>query len=126
MAAVAESRASFILPMAAVLLAGSLCARAAPPEDADPYTPTARWFRSLYDADGNSCCSRADCRPTDYRVTAQGWEALIDRRFGVPEATWMPVPESKILKRTPNPIHRLVICYTRDRGILCAVLPDEG
>ena len=112
--------------MAAVLLAGSLCARAAPPEDADPYSPTARWFRSLYDAEGHSCCSRSDCRITESRLTPRGYEALIDQRFGVSTPIWLSVPADKILRGKENPFGRLVICYTPRRGIICAVMPDES
>jgi len=67
----------------------------------------------------------SDCRATDYRLTPQGYEALIDGRFGVKTPFWIPVPDSKILKGRENPLGRLVICYTQDRGIVCAVLPDE-
>lgn len=61
----------------------------------------------------------ADCRATEYRASAEGYEALID-------GAWLRVPQDKVLHRVANPIGRAVVCYMPGRGILCFVTPDEA
>lgn len=92
-------------------------ARAAAPEDADPaLTP---WFQSLRQpGTGISCCSIADCRMTDYRTSATGYEALIDNK-------WLTVPPERILQHISNPTGRAIVCYHPGTGILCFVRPSE-
>lgn len=98
-----------------LLLAATAYAK--PPEGADP--ALAPWYQSLRTPDGNmGCCSIADCRPTDYRQTRDGYEVLIDDR-------WLAVPPEKILERISNPTGRAVVCYTPALGILCFVRPAE-
>src|SRR5271169_4548955 len=59
---------------ASLLLAAS--AAAAPPQNADP--ALAPWYRSLIQPGTTiSCCSLADCRPTEYRTKADHYEALV-------------------------------------------------
>lgn len=103
----------------AVALGGrGVPATAQPPEHADP--SLAPWFQGLRQpGTGVSCCSMADCRATDYRPGADGYEALI-------EGEWMPVPPDRVLHRVDNPIGRAVVCYVPGRGILCFVTPDEA
>ncbi len=92
----------FLLPLAA---------SAQPPSNADPRL--APWFRSLLQPGTEiSCCSLSDCHETDYRVTADHYEALITGK-------WVIVPPNKILQRTDNPTGRAVVCWTRERGIMC-------
>jgi hypothetical protein len=96
-----------IVAIALVLLAAG--ARAAPPENADP--ALAPWFQSLaVPGTGISCCSIADCRPTDYRTVGDHYEALI---------------ENKVLQRTDNPVGRAVVCWTPERGVMCFVRGTE-
>src|SRR5579883_2224683 len=61
----------------ALLAAFIAAARAAPPENADP--ALAPWFQSLEVPGTNhsSCCSQSDCRPVDYRVVNDYYEALL-------------------------------------------------
>ena len=89
---------------------------AAPPENADP--ALAPWFQSLQAPNGTSCCSNADCRVTDYRTSAAGYEALIDNR-------WIAVPRDRVLDHVSNPTGRAVVCYLPAMGILCFVRPSE-
>jgi hypothetical protein len=101
-----------------VLLAGvaGSAARAAPPENADP--ALAPWFQSLQAPNGTSCCSLADCRMTDYRTKATGYEAFVDNR-------WIAVPRDRVLDHVANPTGRAVVCYMPSMGILCFVRPSE-
>jgi hypothetical protein len=89
----------------------------APPPGADE--SLAPWFQSLMVPPGNGamsntpCCSLADCRNAQYRATATGYEAFIDRKtFGsdAPDA-WLPVPGVRVLHRKDNPTGEAVICW---------------
>ena len=100
-----------------VLLGFGETARAAPPDNADP--SLAPWFQSLRQpGTGISCCSVADCRITDYRTDASGYEALIDEK-------WLSVPPDRILQHISNPTGRAIVCYHPGTGILCFVRPSE-
>ncbi len=80
--------------------------------------PNAAWYQSLRTAAGTTCCSLADCKETDYRITRAGdVEALTEA------GDWVEVPPDKILKRTENPTGYAVMCYTPSFGVLCFVLP---
>ena len=112
-------RPSPVKPLALVaplLLSG--VAGAQPPLDADP--ALAPWFRSLLQPGTQvSCCSIADCRPTDYRTDGNRYEALIGGK-------WLAVPPDKVLDRTDNPTGRAVVCWTPNRGIMCFVRATES
>src|SRR5260370_23447441 len=85
-------------------------ARAAPPENADP--ALSPWFQSLsVPGTGISCCSIADCRPTEYRTEEDHYEALIEDK-------WIAIPRHKLLQRTDNPPPLAVVCLTRESGII--------
>jgi hypothetical protein len=100
----------------ALLLAAS--AAAAPPQGADP--ALAPWFRSLLQpGTGMSCCALADCRPTDYRIKSDHYEALVGGK-------WVAVPPDKILQRTDNPTGHAIVCWTPQRGIMCFVRATES
>ena len=89
-----------------------------PPENADP--ALAPWFQSLsVPGTGISCCSIADCRPTEYRTVEDHFEALIEDR-------WIVIPPHKVLQRTDNPLGRAVVCWTPERGIMCFVRGTEA
>jgi hypothetical protein len=90
---------------------------AAPPENGD--RSLAPWFNSLSASDGTHCCSMADCRGTMSRLTADGYEAVIDN-------TWVPVPWDRVLPRTDNPTGQAVVCIAPETTIiLCFVrAPD--
>ncbi len=100
-----------------ILLGLGGTAYAAPPDNADP--SFAPWFQSLRQpGTGISCCSVADCRMTDYRTDATGYEALIDEK-------WLAVPPDRILQHVSNPTGRAIVCYHPGTGILCFVRPSE-
>lgn len=111
-----------------LLVVGALCASAAlmvaygvaaPPPGADPNSEMGRWFQSLRQpGTGTSCCSLSDCRLTDYRAGADGYEALVWGR-------WVTVPRDKILRGITNPTGRAVVCARPEGTILCFVTPDE-
>ncbi len=104
-----------VIPATALLAASVGLAR--PPTDADP--SLAPWYQSLHQPGTEiSCCSLADCRPTDYRSGPNGYEAYI-------EGSWVAVPPDKVLRRVDNPTGRAVVCYLPGKGILCFVTPDE-
>lgn len=88
-------------------------AHAKPPQNADP--ALAPWFQGLRQpGTGVSCCSIADCRPTEYRIKSDHYEVLIEER-------WLIVPPDKILQRMDNPTGRAIVCWTPQLGIMCFV-----
>jgi hypothetical protein len=92
-------------------LLGGACA--APPENVD--LSLAPWFNSLSAPDGTGCCAIADCRRTISRITADGYEALIDN-------TWVTVPWDRVLPKIDNPTGQAVVCTApRTKIILCFV-----
>ncbi|MBV9248293.1 MAG: hypothetical protein JO227_03465 [Acetobacteraceae bacterium] len=92
-------------------------ASARPPPNAD--LSLAPWFQSLRQPrTGESCCSIADCRQTDFRVQDGHYEALI-------EGEWRAIPPEVILQRMDNPTGRAVVCYTPYRGVMCFIKGPE-
>jgi hypothetical protein len=91
---------------------------AEPPADADPALRP--WFESLKQpGTGVSCCSISDCRPVQYRLATDGYEALI-------ESGWVHVPEDKVLHHQPNPLGRAVLCRSpASKTIYCFVPGPE-
>jgi len=103
-----------IIFMAIVYVASLAGAFAAPPENGDP--SLAPWFKGLSAPDGTGCCAIADCRRTMSRVTAEGYEALVDD-------VWVTVPWDRVLPETDNPTGQAVVCTApRTKIILCFVL----
>jgi hypothetical protein len=118
---VAAPKSTQRLAICGALASALLVATAAhgkPPANADPaLTP---WFRSLMQPGTSiSCCALADCRETDYRMTADHYEARI-------RGKWVIVPADKILQRTDNPTGRAVVCWTPATGIMCFVRATES
>ena len=107
---------SFCLALS--LVSGTALAWARPPDGADPALHG--WFESLKQpGTGFSCCSMADCRPTDYRLGADGYEALLDDK-------WVRVPAERVLVGHTNPVGRAVVCRSPANGsILCFVPGNE-
>jgi hypothetical protein len=88
-------------------------AQAKPPEDADP--AQAPWFQGLRQpGTGISCCSIADCRPADWRINNDRYEAFIG-------GAWRVVPPDKVLHRDDNPTGRAVVCWTPATGVMCFI-----
>jgi len=79
-------------------------------------TSLSTWYQSLMRNDGKgSCCGSADCRPVDYRTTANGYEVFFD-------GEWKPVPKEVILQRHDNPTGRAIVCIDHlFRTMLCFV-----
>jgi hypothetical protein len=125
------TRALILAAMAALVAIGALTqlARAAPPENADP--ALAPWFRSLEVPGSNhrSCCSQSDCRPVEYRISGDYYEALITpeqfSQQGITEPRWVPVPWDRILQRVDNPTGKAILCWLSGTGVLCFVRPTE-
>jgi len=107
-----------VLWLASVALLGVAASDAAPPENADPALHG--WFESLKQpGSGVSCCSIADCRPAEYRLVADGYEAYLD-------AKWVRVPDEKVLHGMSNPMARGIVCRSPISGtILCFVPASE-
>jgi hypothetical protein len=96
----------------AAAVVASFAAFGAPPENADP--ALAPWFRSLAQpGTGISCCSIADCRPVEARITPSGYEIHVKDK-------WVAVPPDKILHGKENPTGKPVACVLNDQ-ILCFV-----
>jgi hypothetical protein len=90
---------------------------AAPPGNSDPALAT--WFRSLKAPNGTACCDAADCRRATDRMTAHGFEVMIDHK-------WVVVPWERVLRRTDNPTGDAIVCHVPGTTlILCFVRPPE-
>src|SRR5689334_12264101 len=75
--------------------------RRSPPPNAD--MTLAPWFQGLRQpGTGISCCSMADCRPTDFRTNGSHYEAMI-------EGEWRVVPPHVILEQIENPTGHAVV-----------------
>lgn len=110
--------ASMQLPAIALLACISAPADAAPPANADP--SLAPFFESLKQpGTGVSCCSIADCRPAEYRLSDNGYEALLDTK-------WVRVPDDRVLHGRDNPTGHAILCRSPISGtILCFVPASE-
>lgn len=90
---------------------------AEPPTNANPALAT--WFRGLKAPNGTACCTIADCRRADYRLTPDGYQAMIEGR-------WVSVPWERVLRRIDNPTGEAVVCYVpHTELIMCFVRPPE-
>ena len=106
--------------VAGAVLAGTALAWARPPEGV-PVDPMLHdWYESLREpGTGYPCCSVADCRPAEYRMSADGYEALLDE-------AWVKIPDERVLKGQANPVGRAVVCRSPVSGsILCFVPASE-
>ena len=111
-----------IWQMAAVItlqFASITAAVAAPPPNHDG--ALAEWYHSLKAPNGSGCCDMADCRSTESRITATGYEAMIENK-------WIAVPRERVLTQTSSPTGRAVVCYQPGypQLIYCFVRPPES
>jgi hypothetical protein len=61
----------------------------------------------------------ADCRPVDYRMAADGYEAKLD-------GNWVRVPDERVLHGQTNPTAHAIACRSPVNGsILCFVPASE-
>ena len=117
-----RSRRFRIVQIAAIMaaqLASVTAAVSAPPKNSDG--ALAAWYRSLKAPNGSGCCAIADCRSTESRITATGYEALIENK-------WVAVPRERVLSETSGPTGRAVVCYQPGypQLIYCFVRPPES
>lgn len=99
----------------ALLVSAAPTKAAPPPESSKSLEP---WFESLQRPDGTgSCCSMADCRRVQSRLSGKGYEILLDD-------LWIVVPPNNVLHRD-NPTGDAVAC-TRGHLIFCFVPAPEG
>lgn len=92
------------------------------PEDTDP--ANADWFRSLSQPGmyGGSCCKESDCHvTTDVEIKDEHYYVRDPDVTG--SASWLPVPENRILKRYDNPTGKYVACVF-NHMVLCFVLVE--
>jgi hypothetical protein len=88
---------------------------AEPPADADPALRP--WFESLKQpGTGASCCSISDCRPVQYRLAPDGYEALVG-------SMWLHVPDDRVLRHQQNPLGRAVLCRSPASGTIFCFVP---
>jgi hypothetical protein len=102
---------------AATILTAAYATAAPPPAGGEDYKltePYSDFFRTLHDAQGELCCTLADCRPVEARPTADGsgWEFLADpKHFKNADGSWIKVPDDRILRGRPNPVGVPIACY---------------
>jgi len=108
---------NFVLRSMVALALGSHPSHAKPPPDANP--ALGPWFQSLQDPETTlSCCDEADCRPVDDRIGQAGYEVML-------RGAWVTVPDTKVIRRTHNPVGHAVLCWSPNFGIMCFV-PGPG
>jgi len=112
-------RSTRTISVIVALILGAALASAHPPEGVSVDPALHDWFQSLkMPGTPFSCCSIADCRPTEYRMSESGYEAFLDNK-------WIPVPQDKVLVGYSNPVGRAVVCRTANGTILCFVPASE-
>jgi hypothetical protein len=106
--------------VAVAAVAGTALAWARPPEGVVVDPALHDWYESLKEPGTTyPCCSIADCRPTEYRLGGNGYEAFLDRQ-------WVKIPDERVITGQSNPIGRAVVCRSPANGaILCFVPASE-
>jgi len=74
-----------------------------------------KWFGPISRTSG---CSIADCHPVSYRLSADGYEALVG-------SIWISVPKDTVLRNQYNPLGRAVLCRSPVGTIFCFVPGPE-
>jgi hypothetical protein len=112
-------RRQFTAPAIVLLLVG-FSAWAAPPPGSDPNSELSAWFRSLQNANGEFCCSVADCRrPYAWRQKASGYQVQEAQ-----DAPWIDVPAANVLQRE-NLLGDAVACIVGGGWVRCFIAPNE-
>ena len=110
-------RRSILTTTIMLYILSTTASMAEPPQNANPALAT--WFRGLKAPNGTACCSIADCRRANFRLTPDGYQAMIGDR-------WVPVPWERVLRRTDNPTGEAVVCYVpHTELIMCFVRPPD-
>ena len=107
--------------MKLLLIFLSLCsvALAAPPTGANP--EFSRWFQSLTDNQGKSCCGLSDGHRVTHRVShVHGF----DYEF-LWNGVWYTIPNEKVVLRHDNPTGEAIAFFNEVHGmyIFCFILP---
>jgi hypothetical protein len=137
------------LPLLLLLATPAL---AEPPPGVDPTSPTARWFQSLQDENGRSCCGLGDCRAVEAEWKADHWWVWVKHSYLLhpelpsyalhptvepPQITpdmsmtgmsLVKVPDEIVQRRDDNPIGHSVLCASPvqpDKVMYCFI-PDAG
>ena len=76
---------------------GYCAAHAAPPPGSDPNSDMAKWFESLTNPYGGSCCGREDCHIVGSMRTDKGWQAEYY------PGRWIDVPADTVKARAKEP-----------------------
>jgi hypothetical protein len=99
-------------------LAGTALAWARPPEGVPLDPAMHEWYQSLKEPGTNyPCCSEADCRPAEYRMGANGYEALLDDK-------WVAVPAERCSSATAIRSAVRWSAARRQTGRSCALCPQ--
>lgn len=81
-----------------------------------------RWFNSLKDANGASCCDISDghvLRSNEFRTAGDYWEVRLND-------SWVRVPPEKVLHNVDNPMGSAVVFHNNYGTIFCFVRPAES
>jgi hypothetical protein len=73
--------------------------------------------------DGTSCCNNLDCRPVEYRTTADG------RLFMFPDGRQVYIPPHLVIRRPSDDGHAHwcgIVLSTGDTATFCAILPPQS
>jgi len=104
-----------------VLLLAMAPAFAGPPPGIDLNSPTARWFSTLRDENGRSCCGIGDCRAVVAKETESHWAVYL-------KDTFVPVPDSIVQRRDDNPTGHSILCASpvQPETLMYCFIPDAG
>ena len=79
-----------------------------------------KWFESLKQPNGYSCCNLTDCRATEAEIRNGHWWA---REWYT--STWLEVPDKVVIYDKGNPVGLPVLCaipnYDGGYNVLCFV-----
>jgi len=134
-----------LLPLLLVLASPAL---AEPPPGVDPTSPTARWFQSLQDENGRSCCGKGDCRAVEANWQDGHWWVWIKPSYlvnpGLPSYTLEPsqaapdvsrsdkhlvvVPDKIVQRRDDNPTGHSILCASpvQPETLMYCFIPEAG
>lgn len=134
--------------LAAIFLLFSVPALAEPPPGVDLSSPTARWFHTLTDENGKSCCGLGDCRAVEsdwreghwwvwvkpsYLVDPAKPSYIIEPPQAAPDVSragksLVKVPDEIVQRRDDNPTGHSILCASpvQPETIMYCFIPDVG
>ena len=103
-----------------ILLLLSGAALAEPPPGTDPNSSVAKWFESLHDELGQSCCGLGDCRAVTAEQRDGHWYVrMVD--------TFLKVPDRIVTYRDDNPTGHSILCASPVQpSIMYCFIPETG